>query len=246
VDKIDKSIPTPLYYQLLQILEEKIANGTWKPGDTIPTELEIMQQYGISRSTVRQAILALVNMGYLRREKSKGTIVKSPTGRVRFVGSLISFSEEMRRKGISHSSRILDQRIIPADAHIAGKLNLQVGDEVYFLRRVRYLGDSPFLIDVHYIPHALCPGIDSRYKENTSLYDLLRTEYKFNLHHGQIEFEAVSPPSKEVIDLLEVYSTTSLIMAERIVYSEKETPLDYFNAIIHGKFSIDIMVNDSQ
>ena len=66
MDTIDKSIPTPLYYQLLQILEEKIKNGTWKPGDTIPTELEIMQQYGISRATVRQAILTLVNMGYLR------------------------------------------------------------------------------------------------------------------------------------------------------------------------------------
>lgn len=246
METIDKSIPTPLYYQLLQILEEKITNGTWKPGDTIPTEIEIMQQYGLSRSTVRQAILTLVNMGYLRREKSKGTIVKSPTGRMRFVGSLISFSEEMRRKGISHTSRILEEGILPADAHIAEKLNLQVGDEVYFLKRVRFVDDAPFLIDLHYIPHALCPGIQARYKENASLYDLLRTEYKFNLHHGQIEFEAVSPPSKEVIDLLEVYSTTSLIMAERIVYSDKEVPLDYFTAIIHGKFSIDIMVNESQ
>lgn len=245
MDNIDKSIPTPLYYQLLQILEEEIKNGTWKPGDTIPTELEIMKLYGISRSTVRQAILALVNMGYLRREKSKGTIVRSPSGHVRFVGSLISFSEEMGKKGIVHTSKILDQRVFPADATIAGKLNLSVGDDVYFLKRVRHIGDQPFLIDTHYIPYSLCQGIVTRYVENTSLYFLLRSEYKLNLDHGQIEFEAIPPLSEEVMDLLDVSSTTSLIMAERIVYSEKEVPVDYFNAIIHGKFSIQIKVNDS-
>jgi len=160
VDKIDKSNPTPLYYQLLQILEEKILNGTWKPGDTIPTENEIMQQYEISRSTVRQAILALVNKGYLKREKKKGTIVKSSAGRLHFVGSLISFTDEMRKKGLSHYSRILEQRVFPSDALVADKLNLNIGDNVYFLKRVRYVSEHPFLIDVHYIPYALCPRIE--------------------------------------------------------------------------------------
>jgi GntR family transcriptional regulator len=204
-----------------------------------------MEQYGVSRSTVRQAILALVNKGYLRREKSKGTIVRSPTGRIRFVGSLISFSDEMRQKGISHHSRILDQQVLQADANIAEKLNLQVGAEVFLLKRVRYVDNAPLLIDMHYIPYAYCPGIKSKYKENTSLYELLRHEYDFNLHHGQIKFEAVSPSSEEVIELLEIFPTTSLIMAERIVYSNQEVPLDYFFAIIHGKFSIDIMVDES-
>lgn len=243
MDKIDKSIPIPLYYQLLQILEEKIKKGTWQPGDTIPTEAEIMRVYGISRSTVRQAILALVNMGYLRREKSKGTIVISSTGQTRFVGSLISFSEEIGKKGLSHKSRILESHVGTADSRIAGKLHLQLGDTVYYLKRVRYVNDLPFLIDEHYIPYVYCPEIETRYKENASLYSLLRSEYQFNLHHGQVEFEAIPPLSKEVMDLLNVTSTNSLIMAERVVYSEQGIPLDYFIAIIHGKFSIDIFVN---
>jgi GntR family transcriptional regulator len=241
VDKLDKSIPTPLYYQLLIILKEKIEKGVWKPGDTIPTEQELMEQYGISRSTIRQAILSLVNDGYLHREKSKGTIVSSPNGRMRFVGSLISFSDEMDSKKIPHYSHILNQQIIPADEQVAGKFNIKTGSPVYYLKRVRYINERPFLIDEHFIPHALCPNIEEKYKDNTSLYHLLRVDYQFNLHHGQIEFEPIVPTSKEVIDLLKVSQTTSLLYVSRMVYSEQDVPLDYFTAIIHGKFSIDVI-----
>ena len=241
MDQIDKTIPTPLYYQLQQIIKEKIENGVWKPGDNIPTEQEMMEKYQISRSTVRQAVLSLVNDGYLRREKSKGTIVTSLTGRMHFVGSLISFSAEMNQKGISHDSSILAEEVIPATKEIAEKLQLSVGDEVYYLKRLRNVNDHPYLVDEHYIPYKLCPRIEEKYKDGASLYSLLVAEYNFDLHHGQIEFEPITASSKEVMDLLKIYSTTTLILAERIVYSEREAPMDYFKAYIHGKFSIDVL-----
>ncbi len=241
LDKLDKSIPTPLYYQLLIILKDKIENGVWKPGDIIPTEQELMEQYSISRSTTRQAILALVNDGYLHREKSKGTIVSSPTGRMRFVGSLMSFSEEMDSKKIPHYSQIISQQILPASNPIAEKFSIKPGSSMYYLKRVRFLNDRPFLLDEHFIPYYLCNGIEEKYKNNTSLYQLLKVEYNFNLHHGQIEFEPIVPGSKEVIDLLKVNPTTSLLYVSRMVYSEQDVPLDYFSAIIHGKFSIDVI-----
>lgn len=241
MDKLDKSIPTPLYYQLLIILKEKIENGYWKPGNIIPTEQELMEQYDISRSTTRQAILALVNDGYLHREKSKGTIVSSPTGRMRFVGSLMSFSEEMDSKKIPHYSQIISQQIVPATDAIAEKFNVEIGSSMYFLKRVRFINDRPFLLDEHFIPYYLCKGIEEKYKNNTSLYKLLKLDYNFNLHHGQIEFEPIVSKSKEVIDLLKVNPTTSLLYVSRMVYSDQDTPLDYFTAIIHGKFSIDVI-----
>ena len=241
MDNIDKNIPIPLYYQLLMILKQNIVNGVWKPGQKIPTEFELMEQYSISRSTVRQAVLALVNEGYLKREKSKGTIVTSPSGRMKFVGSLISFTEEMNNKGIPHFSRILDHKVLPADEKVAKKLYLDVGTPIYYLKRVRYVNEQPYLIDEHYIPYSLCPGIEEKYKDNTSLYKLLKSEYGFNLHHGQLEFEPISPPSKEAIDLLKLYPTSNLVYVERIVFSENEVALDFFKAIIHGKFTIDVV-----
>jgi GntR family transcriptional regulator len=241
VDSLDKNNPTPLYYQLYQLLKERVETGVWKPGDVIPTEHEIVAQYGISRPTVRQAVLALVNDGYLRREKSKGTIVTSRANRIHFVGSLMSFSEEMASRGIPHVTHVLEQKVISADDDIAKKLNLRQNDQVYYLKRIRYVSDNPFLFDEHFIPYSLCPGIEKKYVDNTSLYHLLQSEYGFNLHHGQIQFEPINPPSKEIIDLLQIYPNTNLIFAERIVYSDKEMPLDYFKSIIHGKFSIDVV-----
>ena len=239
MNKIDKSIPTPLYYQLLTIIKDKIEKGVWKPGEMIPTEMEFVESYGISRTTVRQAILSLVNDGYLKRDKSKGTVVTSSTGWIRFAGSLISFTKEMNQKGITHFSHILDQRIIEANAEISNKLQIQEGDQVYYLQRIRYLQGQPYLFDEHFIPYYLCPGIETNYKENTSLYQLLESTYKFDLHHGQIEFEPIHPPTREIIEILEVHPNTSLILADRVVYSEKEVALDYFKAYIRGKVSID-------
>jgi GntR family transcriptional regulator len=241
LDRIDKTNPTPLYYQLQEILREKIECEYWKPGETIPTENNLMTQYGISRSTVRQATLALVNDGYLIREKSKGTIVTSTTGRKHVVGSLMSFTSEMNMKGIPHYSKLINQYMTKADPVIAAKLGLTVGSEVYYLNRVRYVNEFPFLLDEHFIPYYLVPEIEQKYCENTSLYSLLQDEYHFNLHHGQIILEPVTLSSGGMSDFFKLPPSTSLILAERIVYSESNVPLDYFKAYIHGKFSIDVV-----
>ena len=243
-DRIDRTNPTPLYYQLEEILREKIESNVWKLGETIPTENQLMVMYGISRSTIRQAILILVNDGYLKREGSKGTIVISSSGRDHVIGSLMSFTYEMNRKGIPHFSKLIYQNVIQADKLLAAKLGLRENSEVYFLKRGRYVNDLPFLFDEHYIPYYLVPGIEQKYRENTSLYSLLQTEYRFNLCHGQIILEPVTLPLGEVSEFLKVNSVTSLILAERIVYSETNVVLDYFRAYIHGKFSID-MVNQT-
>ena len=76
--EINKDVPIPLYYQLKNIIKTDIENGTLKTGDTIPTEMEIMSHYNISRFTVRQAISELVNEGYLVRKTSNGTFVTEP------------------------------------------------------------------------------------------------------------------------------------------------------------------------
>lgn len=243
-DRIDKTNPTPLYYQLEEILREKIECGVWNTGDTIPTENEMMEQYGISRSTVRQAILALVNDGYLKREKSKGTIVTDNFGRKHVIGSLMSFTSEMNMKGIPHYSVLLSQKVVEADKLLSTKMSIPEGSQVYYLRRIRYVNDRPFLVDEHYIPYDLVPGIENKYKENTSLYSLLQDEYQFNLHHGQIVFEPTHPSGDEC-DMLKITPTTSLILAERVVYSESNIVLDYFKAYIHGRFSIDMVSSSS-
>ena len=241
MDKLDRQNPTPLYYQLMKILKEKIQSDDLEVGGVIPTEKELGEIYNISRSTVRQAVLLLVNEGFLKREKAKGTIVISQSGRNRYAGGLISFTEEMDKKRVEHSTKILDQKIIQAGPEISNNLQLRENNQVYYLKRVRRVNDQPFIVDEHYIPYHLCPGIEQLYQDDSSLYQILRNKYQFNLHHGNIEIEVLEEPDNELMGLLAVDSKTSLLKAERTVYSKTDIPLDYFTAVTCGKFSIDVV-----
>jgi GntR family transcriptional regulator len=239
VQAIDKTIPTPLYYQLNQILHRQIESGALSPGDAIPTEKELMERYGISRATVRQAVLQLVNDGYLRREKSKGTFVTTPPNKFRFMEDLRGFTMSLTKRGIPTYSKVLEKRVEPASRKVAERLALEVGEPVFFLKRVRNVNDRPILIDYHYVPYRLCPGIEQKIADNVSLYGLLQKDYGVDLHHGWREFEPVTPSSQEEIELLEIYATTSILYVESVIYSRQGVPMNYFENKIHGKFTVD-------
>ncbi len=236
--RVDKSIPTPLYYQLYQILRRQIESEALKPGDVIPTEKELMERYSISRATVRQAVLQLVNDGYLRREKSKGTFVTSPPNKFRFMEDLRGFTASLTKRGIPTYSKVLEKQVQLASQKVAERLALQPGEPVFFLKRIRFVNDRPILIDYHYVPYRLCPGIERKMDDNISLYGLLEDEYGLDLHHGWREFEPMTPSSDEEVELLEIYATTSILYLESVVYDRQGTPMNYFENKIHGKFSV--------
>ena len=93
---INKDIPIPLYYQVKQIILDEINNEGVKAGDAIPTEKTFCDIYGISRTTIRQAISELVNEGYLYRVKSKGTFVSQPKVKTDLVNMYDSFHPSHR------------------------------------------------------------------------------------------------------------------------------------------------------
>lgn len=155
-EKLDKNVPIPLYYQLKSLILNEIKNGTYPPGSMIPTENELIDQFGISRTTVRQAVTELVQEGYLYRIKSKGTFVTQPKINQDFLSHIESYNTEMMRKGFTPSTEVLDLRIISADENIADHLSLQKDDPVVYLYRLRYANGNPIVTIKTYLPDALC------------------------------------------------------------------------------------------
>lgn len=239
--KIDKTTPTPFYYQLTQIIKEAINSGDLPVGSLIPTEKEIMKQYDLSRATVRQAILQLVNEGHLRREKGRGTFVTQPAAKIALLDSLRWFSAEMTRKQIPHKTTVLDSGIVPAPDHVAKWLEIRPGVPVFYLKRLRLLHEKPYMIDEHFIPHELCLGIENQNFDDTSLYKTLQEEYNFDLHHGWRELQPIMPSDEEETRLLGIYATTPLLLIECTMYNKGNTPIDYFTTKIRGKFTADIV-----
>jgi GntR family transcriptional regulator len=238
---INRNIPVPLYYQLQQLIKKSIETGELKPGDVLPTEMELMQKHKISRATVRQAILQLVNEGYLTRIKSKGTFVALPPEKTRFIGSLKGFAQEMRQKGVPFFTKVLESRITSSPNKVSERLQITSGDPVFFLKRLRFVQNDPVLIVEGYVPSRLCPGIEKERFEDISLYDVLESRYGIVLHHGRREFEPVMPVDSEEAALLKIHLRTPILYIESVVYTRENLPVEYVEVKIKGKFAVDLL-----
>ncbi|RYV52407.1 GntR family transcriptional regulator [Pengzhenrongella frigida] len=126
-------------------------------GDAIPSERLLCERFGVSRMTVRQAVDALVVEGLLEREQGRGTFV-APT-KMDLEVRLSSFGEEMRRRGMEPSSKVLAAEEVAASPDIADALDLLPGEQVFYLHRVRYADGEPMAIEQSWLPSRLAPGL---------------------------------------------------------------------------------------
>ena len=126
-------------------------------GDAIPSERLLCERFGVARMTVRQAVDALVVEGLLEREQGRGTFV-APS-KLDLEVRLASFGEEMRRRGLAPSSKVLATEEIVAAPDIADALDLLPGEQVFYLHRVRFADGEPMAIEQSWLPSRLAPGL---------------------------------------------------------------------------------------
>ena len=149
-EQIDGDSFVPAYFQLAQVLHGEILNGSLRPGDRVPSENELSEEYGLSRMTARKAISLLTEKGLVRREKGRGTFVSRP----RVEGGLFlipDLHDEMRMQGLSSDVRLLGVKMVPAGRVPAGKLGIKNGEKVIFLERVLEGGGEPLVLDRKYV-----------------------------------------------------------------------------------------------
>lgn len=141
----------PLYYQLETVLREKIRSGELAEGAKLPTENELIEQYGVSRVTVRQALAALVRDGLLERVAGRGTFVTRPRsvkGTIRLTG----FMEDAMAMAADTKAKVLDVRSVKASWRQAQQLQLNPGDVAWCVKRVRYVEEMPYAYVESYLP----------------------------------------------------------------------------------------------
>lgn len=190
---IDKSIPIPMFYQLKTILLSTIESGQYGVGDMIPTELELSKTYGISRTTVRQAVLELVQQGYLKRVKGKGTFVSKPKlNHGSFIQKIESFHDEIRSMGMVPSTEVLELSTIHATEDIATALQIEIGNEVVFLHRKRMADGEPIVSIKTYLPYASCSYVLTHDFQHEKLYSVLSSNSETQIHRVYRTFEATA------------------------------------------------------
>ncbi|WP_405217003.1 GntR family transcriptional regulator [Agrococcus sp. Ld7] len=145
-----------VYDQILAL----IADLGLKPGDRLTAETELAEVFGVSRSTVREALRLLEQEGVVHAKQGQGRFV-SASGSLRLERPMTkyeSITEVLTARGYAVTSAVLDVRVAAADAREADALGLTAGDEVIRLLRIRYGNDEPLVVSENTLPHAAMPG----------------------------------------------------------------------------------------
>ena len=222
----------PLHQQIYEVLRAKIQQGEWGTGVLFPTEMDLMAEYRVSRATIRQVMERLVGEGLIYRQQGRGTFVSEPTleqGLTR----IISFTEDMNRRGLLPATRILAEEINPAGSDVAAALNLKVGEEVAYLKRLRLANNEPMCIEESYIAKKVCPGIFETDFSITPLRETLEKKYGIRIARALQKIHAVSA-SHETAKLLHIAPAAALLFIERISFNQLDQPVEFLRLHFRG------------
>ncbi len=169
---LDHNSPVPLYHQLANELERAVERGDLAVGDSLENEIHLAARWGVSRPTVRRAILSLVDSGTLVRRRGVGTQVVSPT--VRRPVKLSSLYDDLTEQGQRPRTKLIRLETRPADADTAAALHILHGTEIVYVERVRSAAGNPIAILCNYLDANLASDITADELVQRGLYELLR------------------------------------------------------------------------
>ncbi len=182
---------SPLYAQLCDDIRMWISEQLYKVGDKLPTERELCEIYKISRSTVRRAFVELEKEGVISSRQGAGIFVEQAPLQ-QSLQRFYSFSDEMRRRGLTPGNRILSFQRMPASVQIRQQLECVKDSHVYRIVRLRLANDEPHLYETTYIPADIMPGFCVEQFENHDLYELMEGKFKIRLKSAKESFQAVN------------------------------------------------------
>lgn len=223
----------PKYYQLANILREKIEAGEWQPRTPIPSERQLEVQYNVSRTTIRQAIDYLERQGYIYREHGRGTFV-SPQKLQKGMQELTSFSEDLLRRGIQPGQIIRSIEYLTPSEGILHRLELPKDARVLRVDRIRLGDNTPIGLQTTYL------AIDENQvlsrediEASGSLYRLLQDKLNIIPTEADETLE-VTLATPEEATLLQIKPGAPLLLTERLTYDQYRRPIEFVKILYRG------------
>ncbi len=231
----------PLYLQIKEHLLSRIDSGIWKEGEMIPTENELCREYNVSNITVREAIKILVQDGKLSRTPGKGTFVTEPKLEQK-LNRFFSFSRWAKQNELEPASRILKVEMIQSDLHLAQHLDINENDPLTRIERLRLGSDEPLMLEIIWVPEAICPDLRIKDLANVPLNDILKKDYNISL---QSAMESIEPQTADeyTAKLLGVDKQVLLLHVEHTAYDSRKRIIYFVSSMYRGdrvKFSIEL------
>lgn len=203
---------------------EQIAGGNWHPGQTIPTEIELMKKYEVSRTTVREAVSALVQEGYLVKKQGKGTFVREPR-LLESLGRLTGFAEESTQHGYAPSAQLIGvTNQLDGDPEVE-QLNLPDGQSWVKIERLRLASGDPIAIERSYWPKHIADILCQEDLETVAYYSSLERN-KIFLRYAEEDISAINADKTDA-SWLQVKVGSALIEMARLAYDTSDKLIEY-------------------
>jgi GntR family transcriptional regulator len=222
----------PLYDQLVDLLKGKIENE-FEPDTLLPSERELVAQYGVSRTTVRQALQELEQMNYIYRRHGKGTFVSDLRNHTTNLSGAYSFTDQMRSLGRIPETKILLYRVVEATKYFADKLNVNLGDKLIKIKRLRLADGIPMMLERTYLPFKLFLSLTEEHLAEKPLYEIFSEEYGQVVKMAEEEFYAGIARINDS-DFLDINEGMPVLNLIRTTYNAKNEIIEYTLSVARG------------
>ncbi|MEN9418554.1 MAG: hypothetical protein RI988_2174 [Pseudomonadota bacterium] len=216
---------SPLYLQIKGLLTRSLQGGEWKPGEAIPSEMELAASFRVSQGTVRKAVDELATENLLVRRQGKGTFVATHAEertQYRFLRLVPDDPAAARLQ-----RRLLDCRRLRAGADVARALGLKSGEAVLNVRRLLLQGVQPVVYDDIYLPGALFKGLSAERMDTFKgpMYRLFEAEFGVRMIRAEERLRAVAAEAMAA-QLLGVEPGVPLLSVERLSFTYDDKPVE--------------------
>lgn len=215
---------TSLYLQVKDTMIKRIQEKEWAPYSMIPTENELMSEFNVSRTTIRQAVSILVQEGILEKKQGKGTIVK-PQVFVGSLGKLKGFAEEALENGIVPSSKLLSVKTSREFRKEKSLLQVPLEEEVVVIERLRFANQTPVAIERTCWPYHIGRMLLYQDLNGANFYDILE-EKNIVLKTANEKIKAINASLIEA-DLLGIRGGQALLQMERLSFGQENKPIEF-------------------
>ena len=233
-NRINKNLPIPYYYQIVEILRESIADLKEPEVNekiALPSEPELSELFSVNRGTIRHALQVLEREGLIFREKGKGTFIRRKRMEMD-LSFLCSTTEDMRLRGWEPSTKVLSvEQVIPRD-HIRESLKLNEGEKTWKIFRSRFANGEPISLQRVFFPMNIMPDL-AQEKLSGSFYEVWQQDYGIKPHEGEQTIRTRLATAEET-KLLQIDNGSPIFEITRITYDVNRRPIEYLISIWRG------------
>ncbi|MEM9487346.1 MAG: GntR family transcriptional regulator, partial [Cyanobacteria bacterium P01_F01_bin.116] len=212
----------PLHIFIAEQLRKKIEAGQYEPGARLPSEFDLGQIFGVSRTTIRKALSNLIQQGLVRSQRGKGSFVSGHQKiSISMANPLTHFDIALQEQGYTGHIKPLRYEPLQVDAEVASTLKVSPESTVYCQEKIIYADDIPIALEIDYFPETIGASLSEQLQQGFT-YSTLNAN-SIQLNAGKVSLGSV-PATYELSDFLEIPLGMPLLVFDFVVYWGEQQP----------------------